>query len=471
MTTHSQRPVRPGDVVHDEHGNPLRLEEKLGSGGQGTVWSVPNTPVAVKILHVSAGRNAEALRAQLRLVARLELSGIPIARPYTMLTDHVGYVMELLADMTGLGTLVRPGPDAPTWYRQTGGLRRRLRLLATTAEALTRLHGRAIAYGDVSPSNVLISTDTGHDHVWLIDPDNLTLGTDSAAPLVGTRGYQAPELAGGLTGNSTATDAFAFAELAFHVLVLAHPFKGDRVLADAELEDDAFAGKLPWIDHPADDANRATKGGVPRELALTYGLTKLFRRAFEEGLHDPAARPSMAQWCEALDRAAMRTIRCPGCEGSYYATLSECPFCSQGRPRLAMCRLYGAVPPQPDVPEFPRQLETGVLSDIVLTPGEPAAIRARSGLVCLDSGIPGQVTPPDEPLAELSWDGGIQVAVRRAGRHPAWLADPSGVRTVSLRTGEWTEVPRSRAGWWTVRFGPPEQVHRFARFFVQRTAA
>src|ERR1700730_14111585 len=124
MNAHSRRPVRSGDVVHDEHGNPLRLEEKLGSGGQGTVWSVPNTPVAVKILHASAGRDAEALRVRLGLVARLELSGIPIARPYAMLTDHVGYVMELLADMTGLGTLVRPDPDVSAWYRQTGGLRR-----------------------------------------------------------------------------------------------------------------------------------------------------------------------------------------------------------------------------------------------------------------------------------------------------------------------------------------------------------
>lgn len=468
MDTHPRRALRSGDIVHDEHGNPLRLDEELGSGGQGTVWSVENTRVAVKVLR-GRQQDAAALQGRLRAVSRLDLSGIPIARPYAMLRDHAGYVMELLADMTGFGTFVRPPQSVPAWYRETGGLRRRLRLLATTAQALSRLHGRAIAYGDVSPSNVLVSNDSRHDQVWLIDPDNLTLVTSASGLAVGTPGYQAPELTAGTAAVSTLTDVFAFAVLAFHVLVLAHPFKGDLVRKDPDRELDAFEGRLPWIDDPADDRNRATGNSRLREIVLTPGLLRLFRRAFEEGLRDPVTRPSMAEWCEKLDQAALATITCPGCAGTYYVTDSACPWCSAAKPRVAKCDIHASVPPLGD-PDFPDRLETRRLVSVVLTPEEPAVVRARNGLVCLDAGPGHQASSPDEPLAELVWDGAAQVRVRRAGRHSVWLADPEGERGRQLRAGEWLDLPRSRSGRWTVRFGPPEQVHRFVRFREQGTA-
>ena len=470
MDTSHRRALRSGDIVHDEQGNPLRLEGELGSGGQGTVWSVENIKVAVKVLRGARdGRSAATLQGRLRAVSRLDLSGIPIARPYAMLGDHTGYVMELLADMTGMGLLVRPPEDVATWYQGTGGLRRRLRLLATTAQALSRLHGRAIAYGDVSPSNVLVSDSGLHDQVWLIDPDNLTLVTGASGHLIGTPGYEAPEVAARRAGISTLTDAFAFAVLAFHVLVLAHPFKGNLVRANADLEPDAFSGKLPWIDDLNDDRNRATDG-LPRPVVLTPGLTRLFRRAFEDGLHEPAARPPMAEWCEKLDAASLATIPCTGCSGTYYATEGRCPWCGTARPRVARCDIHAAAPPPPDDPDFPLRLETGRLAGIVVTAEEPVVIRARNGLVSLDVGPGREAAAPDEALAELTWDGGIQVIVRRVGRHPVWLADPEGERGRQLRAGEWLDLPQSRAGRWTIRFGPSDQVHRFARFLVAQGA-
>lgn len=470
MDGHHRRTLRSGDIVHDEHGNPLRLDMELGTGGQGTVWSVESTKVAVKVVRGTRDSgSAAALQARLRAVSRLDLSGIPIARPYAMLRDHTGYVMELLADMTGMSSLVRPAQDLAMWYQDTGGLRRRLRLLATTAQALSRLHGRAIAYGDVSPSNVLVSDSGLHDQVWLIDPDNLTLVTGTSGYVIGTPGYEAPEVAARRSGISTLTDAFAFAVLAFHVLVLAHPFKGDLVLADAEREPDAFAGKLPWIDDLNDDRNRTT-GGFPRPVVLTPGLTRLFRRAFEDGLHEPAARPPMAEWCEKLDAAALATIPCTGCPGTYYAPQGRCPWCGTARPRLARCDIHASAPPPTGDPDFQSRLETDRLVGIVVTAGEPVVIRARNGLVSLDPGPGREATAPEEPLAELAWDG-VQVRVRRTGRHPVWLADPDGERGRQLRAGEWMDLPQSRAGRWTVRFGPPGQVHRFARFLVAQGVA
>ncbi|MFE3204740.1 hypothetical protein [Embleya sp. NPDC059237] len=57
---------------------------------------------------------------------------------------------------------------------------RRLRLLARLADALGRLHARAIVYQDLSPSNVPVSADPRQEEIRLIDVDNL--GTANCTP-------------------------------------------------------------------------------------------------------------------------------------------------------------------------------------------------------------------------------------------------------------------------------------------------
>lgn len=44
-------------------------------------------------------------------------------------------------------------------FLRTGGLHRRLRLLAKLARTLAKLHGRGLAYGDLSPANIFVSKD------------------------------------------------------------------------------------------------------------------------------------------------------------------------------------------------------------------------------------------------------------------------------------------------------------------------
>jgi DNA-binding helix-hairpin-helix protein with protein kinase domain len=310
----TRRTLRAGDIVHDEFGNPLQLLERLGRGGQGEVWSVYGGRAAVKVLTKAKGQDSERLRTRLAVVRRFDLSGISIARPLAMLgADRVGYAMELLADMVGIGALaVVPSQDvsnAVDWYRRTGGLRRRLRLLTLAADALGTLHGRAIIYGDISPSNVLVSRGSGYEQVWLIDPDNLVVESSPIDESSYSPGYGAPELIAAQTGCTTSTDVFSFAVLAFQVLTLIHPFRGDQVYADPALEEEAFSGRMPWIDHHTDGSNR-TRFGLARDSVLTKGLSTQFRRTFEAGLHEPDNRPLMSELRTKLDQAALATMYC-----------------------------------------------------------------------------------------------------------------------------------------------------------------
>jgi hypothetical protein len=246
---------------------------------------------------------------------------------------HVGYVMELLGDMAPLKSLMEPRKgEKPSveWYLGGGGLRRRLTVLGRTARLLSQLHGRGLAYSDPSPGNIFLSADSTEHEVWLLDCDNLRY--ESAAGLgVYTPGYGAPELVNGSNGVSTLSDSYAFSVMAYQTLTLAHPFIGDQVNdGGPELEEAAFSGRLPWIDDPDDDSNRATIG-VPRDWVLSGRLTGAFGRAFGGGRVDPGQRPGTSEWADRLFAAADATIRCSGCSGTYYFTLSDCPWCSTQR--------------------------------------------------------------------------------------------------------------------------------------------
>lgn len=467
-----RRTYRPGDMVHDDRGEALQLHAEIGGGGQGTVWSLTGERVAVKILKPEAQIGAEELRGRLAAVRRFDLAGIPIARPLSLLVgDEVGYTMELLANMTAIGSLATVPPQGVAeWFQSTGGLRRRLRLLALGAEALDRLHSRGLSYGDVSPGNILVSARSEHDQVHLIDPDNVSVHARPLRTAHVTLGYAAPELAKGISGQDTLTDVFAFAVLAFEILALVHPFRGDAVDQRPELEASAFRGEWPWIDHPSDRRNESNQG-LQREMVLTKGLQRLVSLTFEEGLRHPERRPSMREWHDKLDQAALLMLACPACAGTYHAGLSQCPWCQgSARPPVMRCDVHGLVPAGA-VPGTAGDVETDRLRSLILAAHQPQVVAARTGLLPLDRGPSEVPVDPGEPLVELSWDGGPKLMVRRVGRHEVYVVNRSARRSSQLAVGETWPLDLTESGRWTIHFGGRNEIHRFIRILLPRHGA
>lgn len=323
--------------VVDVNGVRYELTEPIGRGGQGAVYAVKGGHRAVKILRGRGSQHQERMRNQLTHVRRLPLGELPIAKPLEMLRQpHTGYVMELLTGMVPIRSLFYiPKGEAPSveWYLQSGGLRRRLILLGRVAHILSLLHGKGLAYSDPSPANIFISEDPLYSEVWFIDTDNLRYES-APGPLaaVCTPGYGAPELVQSQSGVTTLTDAYSFAIIAFQVLTLTHPFIGDLVNGGGpELEEQAFASHLPWIEDPEDSSNRSSFG-IPREWVLSSRIKEMFQKTFGEGRLTPSARPGASEWAERLFMAADSTLLCSSCGGAFYYKAPKCPWCGSAAP-------------------------------------------------------------------------------------------------------------------------------------------
>ncbi|MCB9609592.1 MAG: hypothetical protein H6716_23575 [Polyangiaceae bacterium] len=280
------------------------------------------------------------LRRQFAFVRRLDLGELHVAKPIAVLKKpYVGYVAEFLGDMVPIKSLMEaPSTDTVRWHIDTGSLRRRLRVLAHAGEVLHGLHSRGVVYTDVSHNNVFVSEPIDAVETWLIDLDNLSHDSDPLRAIY-TPGYGAPEVVAGASGCTSLSDAWGFAVLVWHTLTLHHPFIGDLVNnGEPELEEEALAGRLPWVGHSTDDRNLCSDG-LPADLVLAGRLTELAKRTFEDGVHDRKQRASISDWVERLHVAADQTVSCPGCGGTYFVTSPECPWCDEPRPSITPVRL------------------------------------------------------------------------------------------------------------------------------------
>ena len=464
---------RPGTVT-SIHGNRYRLGREIGRGGQGAVFAVEGERMAVKLLRNRSSRARERLRDQLAMVGRLPLDGLSIAHPIEQLRDpHIGYVMELFTGMAPLRSLLRPPRGAKgitEWYFAGGGLRRRLRLLARVAEVMSELHGRGLVYIDLSPHNVFVSEHSNAYEVRLIDTDNLRTATSAGRPLH-TPGYGAPEVVRGTGVPSSLGDSHAFAVIAFETLALVHPLLGDMVRdGEPELEERAFAGRLPWIDAAGDDTNRSSDG-IPRDLVLSPRLREDFSQTFGPGLSDPDERPGLARWAEHLHRAADRTVTCPDCSGSYYHDRNACPWCDAPRPGFVFAAVFLWDPER-------RRTSDGGRLDVA-----PGIVRDPNGKKRV---VDAMAIPVDQPteLTERITHGtsrptprlrveftGERITLEPLDGEQWRLTSLDGRRERRIGGQPMDLAIRGACASWLVHAGPDDRLHRVIRFDLRQGVA
>ncbi len=427
------------DVIGAD-GQRYRLTHRLGIGGQGAVYAVEGGRLAAKLLLDRSEERRFVLRTTLDGVRRLPVEDLATARPLVVLrSPECGYIMELLTGMAPITKLARPdGEDVSDWYRATGGLRRRLGVLAHAARTVHQLHSRALAWGDPSLNNIFVAEDPTNEISRLIDTDNLRWAS-RPGPSVYTDGYGAPELKAGRSGINTMTDAHAMAVIAFEVLTLCHPLVGDAVRAsEDEVEQAALRGEWPWVDDPDDERNRCSTG-LPREAILTRGLREVFARFFGPGLGDWHLRPGVGELADALAIAAAATVRCPGCGATYLFKDTLCPWCDTARPPFVLADV-GRWNPESQALELGADGRPDRLGVVAVTTGEERAV----------------------PSALI---GAGQIALRVDGsrlwaRGPGVLRSPDGKHLVEMDDQErpLDLGPRKRP--WTIHLGTLDRPHR-----------
>jgi hypothetical protein len=333
-------------AIFDVAGNRHLLTAELGRGGQGAVFQTSNREIAVKLLldkngepMCADGSEADAeLRETIERVLTLPLPSKGIAAPISVLRDKVGYTMRMLVGMQPIHRLLETTGNPSKHYLLTGGLRRRLALLATLADRVAALHAAGLVFTDLSPNNVFISGTTGGNEVWLIDPDNIHYMQQRTLRFYTPR-YGAPEIVSGRSGADTLSDCWSFAVIAHEALRMVHPFEGDgaeEVGWDVTASGVQKPGEPPlvWINDPDDISNR-TENGLALDAVATKRMYGLFERAFCAGREMAGARPSMQEWSDALWEAHDLAVECSTCKGTSFVRAKEpMACCGAGRPAI-----------------------------------------------------------------------------------------------------------------------------------------
>lgn len=374
--------MRKDNSLVDEYGNIHYITDELARGGQGVVYRTRDEDLAIKQPLDSNGipKNNNGTSELFRRIRTLPLpKDIQISLPLTTLRDTSGYVLKLLSglkpfssfyldgirrakmDNIGLSSWLNGLDDKKTaqdfaYYAESGSTRVRLYALYKCAAILARLHNAGIIYGDISANNVFIGETIPYD-CFLIDADNMRyeLYSSKKGSTVYTPRYGAPEIVQGKDTSRPRTDCWAFAVMAFQSLSLCHPFIGKKVLesedenawdvttedknASLDIDEQAYAGLLPFIDDENDDSNEY-QGGLPRQLVLTSTICRLFQDTFCVGRTLPYRRPSMALWAIELAKAFDNSIVCPNCGMSYYyiPDIVKCPYCQRSRPPFVVAK-------------------------------------------------------------------------------------------------------------------------------------
>ena len=241
------------------------------------------------------------------------------------------------------------------------------------ARAVRRLHAAGLAHSDLSYKNVLVDPQTGKASI--IDIDGLVVPGKYPPDVAGTPDFIAPEIMATRTLSrddpqkklpSILTDRHALAVLIYMYLLYRHPLKGGKVHdLDPSRDEELGMGKNAlFIEHPTDKSNRPRLDQLnPAELPqgdvdkLPYTicgpyLKELFDKAFIDGLHNPALRPTAADWETALIKTTdlMQPCQNPQCPSKWFVFANTrrpiCPFCGQAyKGQLPILNLYYAPKP------------------------------------------------------------------------------------------------------------------------------
>jgi len=203
------------------------LDQRIGGGSMGTVWSAHHTetgqPVAVKILSDTMGQNSDMVGRFLRERSAL----LSVRHPYlveirdvVIENERIALVMELVEGVDSARLLEQNGPMS---------LYHAARLGDEISQALMAVHAAGIVHRDLKPANILVESATSQAKLvdfgiaWIAGNPRLTASNS----VIGTPHYLAPEL---LTGGavSPAADVYSLAVCLYQLLTGVLPFDGEH---------------------------------------------------------------------------------------------------------------------------------------------------------------------------------------------------------------------------------------------------
>jgi len=255
----------------------FRVEERIGSGGFGTVYRAWDErlqrPVAVKIIDREHG--APRVTREAQAVARLTHRNI--ATLYELATDgERSFLVSELIEGDTLRALGRRGDLTDLLVARVG---------SDAAAALTAAHRAGVVHRDVKPENILVMCEGARQRdpsdagqAKLVDFGIASIAGErtltATGAVVGTLAYMAPEQADGLRPGPAA-DVYSLALTLYECLCGEHPLlrEGPAATARAIGEPIASLGAVrPELPEQMTEAIDAALDPDPEERPLASEL-------------------------------------------------------------------------------------------------------------------------------------------------------------------------------------------------------
>lgn len=306
----------PGLRLTADKGLSLTLEQQIGKGGEGTIWTT-DTPHVAKLYHTMSPLREAKLR---KMLASPPPSLVATAYPLALLTDADNRVVGILMDQARGKPLkdylfFNASTDRSTLLPDTFTRLHLVRVARAIVQRIRALHACGIVWGDINLANILLAFPEGlsgepQPEIWLVDIDCAQI--EGFPCLVGVEAFNIPfrnehppKPPYDSPLKTLDDDRFALAVLLFKLLMFEdlNPYQ-NRECAPQKA---ALEGHFPYP--PPGFRDKAQKLPLPQGhywhtwLRIHPEIKTLFHNAFTftqqdaSGVHPPTA----AEWERALN--------------------------------------------------------------------------------------------------------------------------------------------------------------------------
>jgi DNA-binding helix-hairpin-helix protein with protein kinase domain len=294
-------------------GDQLRIVDlkPLAGGGEADVYELPGAPH--HLAKVYKDGRAQERRDKVAWMIRNPPWDPPsrsghrkFSWPEEVLLDpgsgaFLGYTMPRVEKAAHLFEIANPVVRPP----HAASYEWRLEAAMSLARVAADLHALGHVIGDVSASNWLVNAAA---LVTLIDTDSFQINTGSILYrcLVGTPEFTAPKLQGvdlASVDRTPAHDAFGIAILIYLLLAGVHPYQGRYLAPGRQPPIHECIRKGFWPNAPGGFRDYEPSPCAPPFESHHPALQERWTRCFFHGHRDETARPTPADWVEALEKA------------------------------------------------------------------------------------------------------------------------------------------------------------------------